>query len=386
MEAEQSGTTLPKTMPLETLAVKLPSIIELNALWDLQRFAKSIECLIISDELTIPRDMRDKGSDRLPEDRDRMVEWRTGLYKAIYRSLIAGAALAGIYQEPFHAIKERGKPEEWSAQSVVYGFSETQKDFVQGYTVLQTVTTLEQDTATFAFLAQWLLKNIVSDIECRDAMAHRFHHKYGRATTCSGDQDCPLMFDEGSHADAHLIVWDLMKMFWITEYLCDSVMEGGINLVGNDTSFPKGRAPIVLFRYFSPMSIIGPSLTTSYRTTEVGNGVDDLLQKVLRKSGQPNNYEDGSLLAPLHLKFFEHFLCRHVNMRFHISFFDWEMDLDNWDSFISLSRTLGLFALDDVKGRLGEPETDNVNSVDFLGGSEILESTELPLDRCFRRL
>lgn len=83
----------------------------------------------LSDGLTIPNDMRGKYSDGSPEDPERMVEWRTGLHRAFYRSLIVGAALAGIYQEPLRTIEES---EDLKAQSKLewVGHTETKKQFI----------------------------------------------------------------------------------------------------------------------------------------------------------------------------------------------------------------------------------------------------------------
>ncbi|KAJ6787083.1 hypothetical protein PWT90_10736 [Aphanocladium album] len=162
--------------------------------------------------------MQDKYPDGAPEDPERMAEWRADMYKALYRSLLAGAALAGVYQEPWHYTKQGDVADGILECSSCERTTEVENNFIFKHTVLQTITALQQDASIFCFLDQWLLGDILADTESRDAMAHRFQHKYGRAEACI-QEECELSLDGGSHADAHLITWELFKMYWTAEQL-----------------------------------------------------------------------------------------------------------------------------------------------------------------------
>ncbi|KAM3520171.1 hypothetical protein MY4038_009533 [Beauveria bassiana] len=345
LDAEERDELAPKNMKLHELSSRksLPSTSELNAVWDLQRLGKH--------------------PDRAPEDPDRMLEWRKRVRTAIYRSLISGAALAAAYQEPLHEAKKTNIPELQSLADTDF-FSETQLSFINKFTVFQTVTTLEQETPIFAPLGQWLLKSILSDTDARHAMAQRFEMRYGRATTCPArvpdPWDCPLRpaFD-GSHSDAHLVVWELIKMFWMQERMSWTIGTD-YDLTDENVITPNGKAPIVLFGYFAAMKVKGPCLSTSPPTDSPhGDGpgsLNRLLHRLHEDSGQPNRYEEGLEVAPLEAKFFEYFLRRYLG-------------------------TLAIFSHDDINGRTASCFADAMLSVDFISGSEILEPANDPVER-----
>lgn len=363
----------------------MPSPSELNAIWDLQRLARSMECFSLSDDLRLPRDMQGKYPDGAPEDPDRMPEWRKGLWMATYRSLIASAALAGIYQEPLRAAKESNDAELQSLIDALY-FSQHQRSFIQKFAVFRTITTPEQETPIFGFLGQWLLKNILSDTEARNAMAQLFEMGHGRAMTCAGPNTgpngCPLrLVDGGSHSDAHLVVWELIKMYWVQEQLVDSIEGQHVDLTENEVTPPNGKAPIVLSGDFAPIKVKGPSLAASPPTDNHTldfecSSLRSLLPTIHESSGQLDRYEDGGEVAPLHAKFFEYFLRRYVGARFHIHFFNGYED----SAESTFLQTLALFSHDDVDGRYGTCYPYDMPHVDFMSGSEILESADIPAE------
>lgn len=319
-----------------------------------------------------------------------MPEWRKSVRIAIYRSLIAGAALAGAYQEPLHEAEETNVPELQSLADTDV-FSENQLRFIKKFAVFQTVTSLEQEAPIFASLGQWLLDNILYDTAARHAMAQRFEICYGRATACLGPgpdiSNCPLRqaFD-GSHSDAHLVVWELMKVFWMQQHLCWDIGSDYIDLTYDNITPPNGKAPIVLFRYFTAMRVKGPCLSASPPTDsslEDNTGtLASLLHRIHEASGQPNRYEEGLEVAPLQAKFFEYFLRRYFGVRFHRDFFDYEEEAGNRDhTHSSFMQSLTLFSHDDIKGRFGSSRGDDIPNVDFMSGSEILEPANYPVDR-----
>lgn len=119
-------------------------------------------------------------------------------------TLVAGAALAGVYQDAERDMRENRTLDGRATGSICDG---QRKEVIPRRAVLQTVTTLEQETPVFCFLDDWLLRYLLEDVDARAAMAHRFANGYGRAETCPGLDDCivPLYERECSHADAHVL-------------------------------------------------------------------------------------------------------------------------------------------------------------------------------------
>lgn len=349
-----------------------------------------MESRLIAERMVLPEDMMGKHADGSPEDPERMEEWRRGLHKALYRTLIAGAALAGIYQEPWHAVEEREglrNRREMNAHIL----TEKLRAFLPQFTVFQTITTLAQDTAVYGPLDQWLLNDILSDTESRAAMEHSFEHGYGRATTCAGRDGCSLVFGEGSHAEGHLVLWELVKMLWVARKLYgqmqgeeedDADEEDADDAdLGKEMMLapPRGRAVVVPFQYFSAVTIAGRELAATSPTGRAVNGVAELLEDIWYETGQPTRYEEGLQVAPLHVKFFEHFLRRRLGLRLHLEFFDQDEEmLHHPAGVLALSRTMCLFALDDVQGRSGRGDFCALEAAAVLSGSEIVERADLP--------
>ncbi|KAJ3497135.1 hypothetical protein NLG97_g2134 [Lecanicillium saksenae] len=329
--------------------VKPPIISELSAVWDLQRVASAIEYCILSDEKVLPEDRSPGGA---PEDPKHMGEWQADIHKALYRSLILGAALAGVYQEPWHDRKPGGIAEA-ILECTEYGQTEEPEiSFISDYPALQVITTLQQDSSLFSSLDQWLLDDILADSKARDDMAHRFQHNYGRAKECVG-AECGLTLASVTHSDAHLVIWELFKTYWATEqliYCTTDTIGPEFDLSEANITPPKGVANVVLFQRFSPVRMSDPVLTTNFATAAYGDRIRVAMEEIVWRAAQPTHYEDGRLVAPLHTKFFEHFLRQHFDLRFHICFFDtgdYTYPGGNSDLFDSL----GLFARDDVLGR-----------------------------------
>ena len=57
-------------------------------------------------------------------------------------------------------------------------------------------------------------------------MAKRFREGSGRAQYCqSRNGDCPAALVEGgTHSDAHLVIWELMQVFWVRDHIDNRVL------------------------------------------------------------------------------------------------------------------------------------------------------------------
>lgn len=384
LDAEQRGELPATAMPLQELGStsRSPNRPELNEVWDLQRLARAVEYGLTSPDgfdpsQYLPRDMRGKYPDGAPEDPENMPRWRSGMYKALFRSLILAAALAGVYQAPLAELRKEADFEDY-----LEDISSERQDLIKKFTVFQAITTLEQDTRIFGSLDQWLLDHILSDGEARAAMAHSFDHGYGRGLICGkgefGPVECYIEFSGGSHADAHLIIWDLVKILWITERLCRHVNGDNTDLSMCKSTLPKGIAPVVLFQHFSPMKIAGANLTGTLLTSNVPFDFKLLLGEIDIITHQPILYDTGRA-TPLHAKFFEHVLRHNLGLRFRTSSFQHNLEYDNF-SLQCLLESLALFALDDIAGR-DFFMNDDWRATDLVNGSEHLEDAENDRER-----
>lgn len=91
-------------------------------------------------------------------------------------------------------------------------------------------STPEAEEVVFGRVASWLFGNILDKKSRRDAMAWRFAHDLSRATYCrrlrNSGRKCPVQLvadDSGTwtHADAHLVVWELMQVFYMFQTFAD---------------------------------------------------------------------------------------------------------------------------------------------------------------------
>ena len=169
-----------------------------------------------------------------------MPEWTARVSHAVFRLLMVGAALAGAYKQPLFKALEHPDPEiQALPRRVLPDFSPedttenalAQKEmaFLLQFTVCDLNATVEAQDAVFDPIAKWLLQSILSDKEARKAMTDRFEQRRGRAEYClklEAYEEEEMRYyvgllDDGcsahSHSDAHLMVWELMKMFWLVE-------------------------------------------------------------------------------------------------------------------------------------------------------------------------
>jgi hypothetical protein len=140
------------------------------------------------------------------------------VHKAIYRVLVAGAALAGAYNEPMFKVQPEPGLGDFDFRrglnTRVYTPSPVALRFFEQFAVCNMNATPETEEAAFGPLASWLLETIMSDQEARKAMAARFESGRGRAWRCHHNRpNCPVSnLSGGDHSDAHLVVWEVMQM------------------------------------------------------------------------------------------------------------------------------------------------------------------------------
>lgn len=352
---------------------RAPDVAELRAVWKLQRFAETLESRIVADDTL--RKPEDRDGEEAPEEPARMDEWRRGFRKTTYLTLAVGAALAGVYQAPLRTLAK----DDISESTDGYSYSLQPEALAARWPALQTLRTPAQDTALFGDLGAWLLRHLLDDDRAgREAMADRFARGCGRAKACPGEGVCDCVLEGHSHADAHHVVWELAKVLWMAHKM-HAVLDGHRAARRRDERQPSpvpGRALVAPLRYFVTLSVDPDSLSAASTTDARLNRVFDLVEGVNSGSEQMTEYEEGLQIPPLWAKFFVHFLQRHLDLAFDLEFFDHYEVLRGVHTRAlesAFMRTLGLFALDTVDGRIGARRPDDLCMVDFLNGSEILE-------------
>ncbi|KAK3688685.1 hypothetical protein B0T22DRAFT_512366 [Podospora appendiculata] len=232
-KAEARRELPPKNMDLASLSstARRPRWSELHRVYALHRLGRAVQAAILHDirsRATTPGEIYMHG--KCPE---RIPEWGARVRKALYRLLIAGAALAGAYHEPLYACTE--DPDlhvqnlRWADMPDQLRFP-SQLEFYRKFAVTNTQATTEALDPSFASPADWLVKNTLADEDLRAAHAARFKDGTGRALCCNnvtGSKPCPLgpplpsaaVTTKMSHSDTHLVVWQVMQMLWLLDRL-----------------------------------------------------------------------------------------------------------------------------------------------------------------------
>lgn len=405
----------------------IPTILELKAALAINDLAATKEVIFYAQHTPVAQDqdLPDARETR-PEEPSRMIEWSRHVRKAIYRTLIAGAALSGAYIEPlFKASPALGLRHVGNDGPL----SSVQLRFLERFAVCNMAAAPEAEEAIFEPFGAWLLESILSDKQAREAMADRFRSGYGRARRCQSLSSCPVsLVGGGSHSDAHLVVWEVMKMVWAFDHAKDAKYAIAHAAAIPHLSPPSSPVPnegqagevrqsasrtalVALFGVFRPEEVHLPerpaiswwsaqselqahldaSKTTAPRSRYISTGGSPtaFYYWIYAQSGRPNCIRGtADPVAPLTFKFFEYFLRRYLKLRFlpnsfHFATFEGQI-------FNEFSSSLGLFALDDDEDRkpcCSGPDvtTEDLSTAGILDGSEVVTSFDPPPELEFLR-
>ncbi|KAK3896695.1 hypothetical protein C8A05DRAFT_39759, partial [Staphylotrichum tortipilum] len=251
VDAERRGELPPKGIsPAHLEGPEQPMLAELKAAFNLHRLSHALAEAFCQRDVVYPSgkyhlpggmsndtpldtynidvDMSGKKHRMPPEPPDRVIQWMARVSQAVFRVLTVGAALAGTYWEPILVANAHPDPEVRLLTTEGAELEAKAWDFLLSFAAYDLEAPLEAQDALFAPLVEWFLADILGDQQGRKAMAARFEKGVGRAKLCldRGEDEnwpCPLAtvigIDGSSHADAHLVVWELMKMVWMVEQL-----------------------------------------------------------------------------------------------------------------------------------------------------------------------
>ncbi|KAK3392407.1 hypothetical protein B0T20DRAFT_383152 [Sordaria brevicollis] len=229
---------------------------------------------------------------RPPEEPCYMPKWSAGVHKAIYRSMIAGAALAGIYNQPYFEAKTHPNAtirrylgwEDWDLVEGRYPeeYQTSYKPFFAfalSFPVCRIATSPETEDQIFGPLATWLIENILSDKQGKEATRESFARLYGRAPYCGNSvtsgargEQCPLTSVEGGqgHSDAHFVCLEIMQIIWAFFHILAIMPDEDTEALQEDVrSGPEKSATVevqaVFFGFFKTQQIIVSRHLASFR-------------------------------------------------------------------------------------------------------------------------
>ncbi|KAJ3480609.1 hypothetical protein NLG97_g8033 [Lecanicillium saksenae] len=372
-----------------------PSLGELEAACKLVQFGKTMQVAFFHNSTTHASGVThpEDGGD-LPEKPERLAQWQARVGRAIYRSLVLGASLAGSYTRPFfEATTAANAPDtyDWAAF-----------EFLSKFTVYDLLSSPSSDEAVFGRVGEWLIEGILSETEERAEFRDRFDRGFGRGEYCNraGD-DCPLQLShnrkplEISHSDAHLIVWKLSQVLWACGNIAPLVQgydsESEEDHADKAHEEKQSRALIVSFNSFKAADVyFSSALSWTEKPTiiaraifepEPGTGWSKLRSPLgscadtLRKL--KHQYEDVIYnpeleeigLPPLGAKWFETCLRYYLKLEFHPYAFK-RIYSEPFKMFLDSTT---IFAADDLEGRsMSKSCWLSYGSLAILDGVELL--------------
>lgn len=400
-DAEKASQLPPKKIALACLESKrcCPTATELTALYDIHQLAIAMETWFTNYD---PDEYYDcYFGDEAPRD---YTSRRPAIHRAIYRGFIASSSLARIYLEPLTEATESSDTE---IQSILSAspLSDRQREFLDNFPAYTERTSARENHEMFGQLGDWLLGNILSQTALRREVERSFSLGIGYAQGCNERNkqdldedlydfpwDCPthcpakLIGDDYTHADAHFVSLELIRMFWVC---CKMRHMVGRSERDPDHSTETGiYGPLAPFGWFGAarMAFSMPTVVdkderpvpTMYTSAYAEESKYNMLGYGLwyRLFDYPNEYEidgDGVYFAPLLLKFFSYFLQRHLQSAFKLDFFqlDWGREVfSDWESFTS---NLEIFAEDSGQdANCYYPSPYDFREADFLDGTDVL--------------
>lgn len=268
----------------------------------------------------------------------------------------------------------------------------------------------KQDHDVFRCFGDWLFQDILSDAASRAAIGETFCLNHGRAHRCQerrqfkpDDPDdeltraraqCPIQADEGlSHADAHLLALELIRLLWACGHMAEQrPFHGHL-----PPQFMGGTCgPIFLWDAFAPMLVFSEESPASAAEdsswcrlylkrlgaeAQPGSEVSAMYPRALLETADWTDDRRKELFAndfifmpPTKYKFFVYFLRRHLRAAFERDFFKPERGHRLLNDFEAFLNTLRIFAHDD--GEDADPyyssSLGNFESVKFLDGTDVL--------------
>lgn len=321
--------------------------------------------------------------------------------RALYSAFIAGAILAPLYAHPLSQAQAH-QNDEISRPLVSSGTARPKlAEFLRQFPGYQARLEPQLDHQIFGEFGNWLLDDILSDTISRAAMNERFTLGYGRALACErrtgepqpgGDQHrgSPVRLPDEcgyTHADAHLVALELVRVYWICEQLQEFELLSCTDepWVGMHSSY----SPLLLWHRFVPQTIyLHPAepdtdfksleLVLDLETVNTGDNVDAAMYEValLDADQWRARAVRGVYLPHLVYKFFVCFLRRHLDAAFEPGVFEeaniMGLRTSHWQQFPNLMQ---IFAKDNGENvrtyypRSTEMELSNTN---FLDGADLL--------------
>ncbi|ATY61124.1 hypothetical protein A9K55_006826 [Cordyceps militaris] len=390
-------------------AHKRPGLADFNGLW-----AQILMVRMMAKHIIIHSEARHGEHREGLEEPEHQAECEARVQMAIYRTLTAAAAIAGLYNAPMYT-EYPIYPDDsmgFDRPPLTLGRdgrfpAERLRDLLECPAFRMPVDR-EEEEKMFGAFAVWLRDNILADQAARQRMAQHHQNKTGRGLCCvcnldyshsdgehssddsSWEPECALADVDGlQHSDTHLLIWHVMQMLRVQGRIQRLIALSPIESTPNLDPPAHRTIPVVFFNQFQvrevhltknpPRMDLRPtthSIVHRRRPYSAYTDVFDegnwtyLLYSVVTESDQPNTYrETGAPTTPLELKLFDYLLWRLAGARFPLNYFQYS-DSELYADYMTFVHTFTIFASDEVESRA--PVRDFYFGGDFADGSEFL--------------
>lgn len=347
-----------------------------------------------------------------PETPEQRRVWKEGFHRAIYRSFIGAASLASVYMEPISDAQVGPTLDHLNARQCAAVCA-------QRFAAYNPWLHPQQDHDVFGGFGDWLFQDILSDATSRTAMEESFRLNQGRAHGCQercqlepdhpsdelrqARRGCPIQAEGLSHADAHLLALELLRLLWACGRMAEQIPFDGL---APPRAMDGTYGPIFLWDAFAPSLVFCEELPSS--TGEGSSPPCRLYLKEPDDEEQPGDeesamypqvlleiadgtderrnrlfFEESIFLPPTRYKFFVYFLHRHLRAAFENNFFEPDTGHAMENDFGTFLSSLRIFARDD--GEEAEPYYPDALGhllwAQFLDGADVLLPWGPPQDR-----
>lgn len=372
---------------------------------------RRLHSLVVSFEVRFCRDNclfsgYDNQTRNLPEATELMDQWTCSMHRALYRCFTVSASLVSVYSEPYLACAESTVVEPKKTDEFRSLSEARQIASLRQFAPYNPKLDAEADHAAFGHVGDWLLSDILADTELRAHMKQNFDLTMGRGKSCDGrrrrhlesedeDEDelalepgpCPVQLSGYSHADAHSVALEVMRMFWASRNItisldlyCEPDPEMELLVDSYGPIIPWGYFEVANIGFTSPVAnpsvFFTPAIWPEEITTRNKNqrSIEFLLLFAGREHEESYRVRDQHIHPPpLQDKFFEYFLHHHLQSAFHPLLFQdrYTYDVfDDWDKFVEI---LNIFASDEVPHRATYyPGGGQFDLAGFLDGADLL--------------
>ncbi|KAK7966902.1 fatty acid oxygenase [Apiospora aurea] len=319
-QAEDRWELPPKDMNPSTLSgsANLPSLAEVKPANQLQSLVDKLEVAFCLDTC------QSSETHTTAEEFKQCPELREHVRKAVFRVLIAGAALAGAYTEPFLEAEKAGKthvnddPELWK-RFPIYDWG----------------AKADSRGPAFKHISAWLVDDILSDVKAQHKLTVEINQHGSKDNLCISKRPCAYKSPGRDDCiSRHLVYRNVLQMLWVYRHMWGAInpdayphdwgarfprQEQGVHDDLSDGSCLT--VPIVLFGSFRVQDVEVHLLSSqSHNTWDANHDLEKLLHEPAEYSSMliipmPGSRDLHHWSTPLDIAFLDYVLKQYAGAR-----------------------------------------------------------------------